>query len=103
MKERMIFFFQIGSTNPSNLMPATNGIRSYQVVNEGTDEQFVSRMICLRKKNDHHHHHLDSIWIYSIDTTNRDYMDIYCINRGISSTSLLLETALVSSMLLQTY
>ena len=41
----IIFFFQIGSSNSSNSMHQPGGIRSYQVVNDGTDDQFVCEKI----------------------------------------------------------
>lgn len=84
-------------------MPSTSGIRSYQVVNEGTDEQFVSQWHSMNSLSRERDFSLqDFVWLLSINTTHRDYMDIYCINCGISSTSLLLEAKLVSTMLLQT-
>jgi hypothetical protein len=36
------FYFQIGSSKLPGSMHQPSGIRSYQVVNEGTDDQFVS-------------------------------------------------------------
>jgi len=36
-------YFQIGSQNSSKSMPQQGGIRSYQVVNDGTDDQFVCK------------------------------------------------------------
>lgn len=83
-------------------MPATSGIRSYQVVNEGTDDQFVRINQMNFFSIDFIVIILDFVWIFSINTTNSDYMDLYCVNCGISSTSLLLETTLVFKMLLQT-
>jgi hypothetical protein len=35
------YLFQIGSSHLSKSMPQAGGIRSYQVVNDGTDDQFV--------------------------------------------------------------
>jgi hypothetical protein len=72
-------------------MRSSSGIRSYQVVNDGTDDQFVCEEIFSIQINSNLFL-LDFIWIFSIDGTNGYNMDIYCINCGISSISILLET-----------
>jgi hypothetical protein len=79
-------------------MPQSGGIRSYQTVNDGTDDQFVCEQIFeLEVINIFI---LDFIWIFPIGSTNSYNMDIYCFNCWISSSCILLETSLVSSMLL---
>jgi hypothetical protein len=79
-------------------MPPPGGMRSYQVVNDGTDDQFVCKSNFYQFES--MEIYLDFIWIFSIDCTNSYNMDIYCINCWISSTGILLEAKLVSSVLL---
>jgi len=72
-------------------MPQSGGIRSYQTVNDGTDDQFVCEQI-FELEVINISFILDFIWIFSIGSTNSYNMGIYCINCGISSPYILLET-----------
>ena len=94
--------FQIGSSTLSNSMPQPSGVRSYQIVNDGTDDQYVrSATKTKRKARRRQFSSLGSLRIHPIDFPHDRHLDLHCSHSWFSSFGLLLETTLVSPMLLR--